>query len=189
MVFQRLFLVSFLTVGLSSLIIKSSKGQGADQPPDLSSLSDADLKTLTIQLERIACYGTCPAYSVTIHGDGRVEYSGKSRVKETGAREGRIEMDKIKALASEFAKIKFLSFDEDYAGKKCKGYCTDMATAVTELKIRGVAHRVKHYYGCGGVPKSLFDLESAIDKTANSEQWTGDVSKAGPFGTTCSNGN
>jgi hypothetical protein len=64
-----------------------------------------------------------------------------------------------------------------------------MATAITELSIRGVTQRVKHYYGCRGAPKSLFDLESVIDKSANSEQWTGDVSNAGPYGTTCSGGN
>ena len=28
-------------------------------------------------------------------------------------------------------------------------------------------------------------LELAIDKLVNSEQWTGDQSKTGPFGTTC----
>jgi hypothetical protein len=31
---------------------------------------------------------------------------------------------------------------------------------------------------------SLFDLESAIDKSANAEQWTGDVSQQGADGTT-----
>lgn len=185
MTFQKLSLVSFSVVGLLLLVNRSPKGQGPDHPPDLSSLSDADLKTLTIQLERTACYGFCPAYSVAIHGDGRVEYTGKSHVKETGAREGQIKIDAIRTLVSEFAKTKFWELAEDYSGKKCKRYCTDMPTAVTELKITGMTHRVNHYYGCGGVPKSLYELESAIDKAANSEQWTGDVSKAGPFATTC----
>jgi uncharacterized protein DUF6438 len=141
---------------------------------------------MTIQLERTGCFGNCPAYSVTVRGDGRVEYNGSRNVKETGAREGRIETEKVRALASEFAKMKFWGIAEDYSEAKCRGRrCTDMASAVTELSIKGVSHRVTHYYGCGSAPKSLFDLESAVDKSANSEQWTGDVSKAGPFGTTC----
>jgi hypothetical protein len=83
--------------------------------------------------------------------------------------------------------MKFWGLNEDYdSAAKCKGYCTDMPTALTEVRIKGASHRVKHYYGCGGAPKSLFELESAIDKSANSEQWIGDMSKAGPFGTTCS---
>ena len=88
LVFQRLFMVRLLITGLSLLVIKSSLGHSGDQTPDLSSLSDADLKTVTIQLERTGCYGTCPGYSVTIHGDGRVEYNGKSHVKEIGTQEG-----------------------------------------------------------------------------------------------------
>ena len=178
--------VTLLSAGLALLVIRLTLAQVGDQPPDLSSLSDADLKTITIQLERSRCFGICPAYTVTIHGDGRVEYNGKSYVKQTGTREGRIGADKIRDLLSDFRKTKFWGITEDYSEEKCKGrFCTDMATAVTELTIKGQTHRVKHYYGCGGAPKSLFDLESAIDKTANSEQWTGDVSKAGPFGTTC----
>jgi hypothetical protein len=190
MFFQKLFMVSLLIAGLSLLVIKLAQGYSGNQTPDLSSFSDADLKTVTIQLERTGCYGTCPAYSVTIHGDGKVEYNGKSHVKEMGAREGRIETDKIRALASVFAKMKFSGVAEDYSAAKCKGrVCTDMATAITQLSMRGATHRVKHYYGCGSAPKSLFDLESVIDKSANSEQWTGDVSNAGPYGTTCWGGN
>jgi hypothetical protein len=182
MTFQKLFVVG-LIAGSSLLAIKLR--QAGDQPVDLTSLSDADLKTMTIQLERTQCYGTCPAYSLTIRGDGLVEYNGKSHVKETGPREGRIETDKLRSLASEFAKTKFREIPEDYS-EKCRGrVCTDFPTAITELGIKGVRHRVKHYYGCASAPKSLFSLESAIDQSANSQKWTGDVSKAGPFGTTC----
>src|ERR1700732_4053120 len=174
MALQRFCLFSILIACLSLPGIKSALGHSDEQTPDLSSLSDADLKTLTIQLERTGCYGTCPAYSVTIHGDGRIEYNGKSHVKETGTRDGRIEVDKIRELASQFPKIKFWGITADYSEAKCRGrMCTDMATVVTEISIKGVTHRVNHYYGCGRAPKSLFDLESAIDKSANSEQWTG----------------
>jgi Domain of unknown function (DUF6438) len=171
------------------VVIKTASVRAADDDPDLSSLSDADLKTVTVRLERIGCYGTCPAYTVTIHGDGRVEYAGKSGIKEKGTREGRIEADTIRTLAVEFAKAKFLTLPEEYSEANCRRYCTDMATAVTELSVKGATHRVKHYYGCGGAPKALFELESAIDKSANVERWTGDVSRAGPFGTTCTNRN
>jgi hypothetical protein len=120
MVFQRGFMVSLLIAGLSLQVIKSASAHRGDQTPDLSSLSDADLKTVTIQLERTGCYGTCPAYLVTIHGDGRVEYNGKSHVKEIGTREGRIETGKIRALASVFAKMKFWGLAEDYSAAKCR---------------------------------------------------------------------
>ena len=189
MTFKQLFIGSLLAAGLSLPSIKSAISHSGDQSPDLTSLSDADLKTLTIQMERTTCYGTCPGYSLTIHGDGRVEYNGKSQVKEVGTRDGRIELDKIRALTLVFARMKFWEVAEDYSEEQCKGrVCTDMPTAITELRVRGLVHRVKHYFGCGSAPKSLFELESAIDKAANSEQWRGDSGKGGPFGTTCFGG-
>ena len=190
MTFHRLFIMSVLIVVSSLLVIKTASGHFADEAPNLSSLSDADLKAVTVRLERFACFGTCPVYTVTIHGDGRVEYNGKSSVKQKGTRDGRIETDTIRTLISEFAKAKFWALPEEYSEAQCTGrVCTDMATAVTELTVRGVTRRVEHYYGCGSAPKVLFDLEAAIDRSANVEQWTGDVSKAGPVGTSCSNRN
>ncbi len=49
------------------------------------------------------------------------------------------------------------------------------------MTARGATHKVKHYYGCGNAPSSLFELESSMDKTVNSQQWTGDVREAGPL--------
>lgn len=185
---RRVLTLAFV---LAPLILGSNVASGhpSDEKLDPHSVSDDDLKTATVRLERIGCYGTCPAYKLTVHGDGRVEYDGQNHVKEKGLQEGHIETDKVKALVSEFARAAFVTLPEDYPEAKCSRYCTDMATAATELSLKGVTHRVKHYYGCGGVPKALFDLESAVDKAANVEQWTGDVSKAGPFGTTCWNRN
>src|SRR5262249_8346376 len=145
----------------------------------------ADLKTVIVRFERKPCFGNCPAYTVTIHGDGRVDYVGKADVKEKGERHGRIETAALKTLMSEFGRAKFLSLPDYSLGKCTCRRCTDMPTVVTEITGAGVDHKVNHDYGCGCAPRALFELESAIDKAANAEQWTGDVSQQGPFGTTC----
>jgi len=189
MALRRLF-IGALVVEICLLTgTKIVTGSPGDQTPDLSSLSEADLKTVTVRFERTVCYGTCPAYTVTLHGDGGIEYSGKSHVKQQGTRERRIDPGPIKTLMREFARAKFLSLSDDYSGEKCScRRCTDMPTAITELSVSGLTHRVNHYYGCACAPKTLFELESAIDKLAGTEQWTGDVSKQGPYGTTCFGG-
>jgi hypothetical protein len=181
-----------ILVAIASLVVLQTASayrhrQTSDQTPDLGALPDADLKAATIHLERTLCYGSCPAYTVTIHGDGRVEYSGTYGVKLTGKQTGRADPETVKRLLAQFAQAKFFAIKEDYSEKKCScsRRCTDMPSAVTELVAGGVTHRVNHYYGCGCAPKALFELESAIDKAAQVEQWTGDVSKAGPYGTTC----
>lgn len=181
-------LTAVLLLVVASLgAIKAATGFQAGHTPDLAALSDADLKTATVHFERSACYGTCPAYVLTIYGDGRVEYSGKNHVKVKAAREGRIEQASVKTLLKEFERANFLSISNQYGNSNCgcKNRCTDMATAITDLTVGGVTHHIEHYYGCICAPKALFNLESAIDKAAHIEQWTGDVSKQGPFGTTC----
>lgn len=185
--FGRVALVGLIGAASLLFILNIPKGRSVGQEADAGALSDSDLKTVTISLERGACYGTCPGYSIVIHGDGRFEYNGKSHVKETGAREGRIEGDKIRNLASEFVKAKFETIDEVYSDQNCKGrVCTDFPTAITEFASKGTRHKVTHYHGCGSAPKVLFELEVAVDKAANSERWTG--SHGGPYGTTCFEG-
>jgi hypothetical protein len=159
----------------------SPRGQTSSQ-----SLSDGDIKTAFIRFERKACYGSCPAYTLTIHGDGRIEYVGGAHVKTSGSAAGRIEAKDFKALLAEFEQAKFGSIADNYSAEKCAcRRCTDMTSVVTELSVGAASHKVNHYYGCACAPEALFKLESAIDKAANSEQWTGDVSKQGPYGTTC----
>ena len=156
------------------------------QGPQLSNLTESELKEIVVRLERTTCYGNCPAYKLTIHGDGRVEYEGNDNVKVKGKKNGRIEPADVKLLVSEFDKANYFSI-EQYTQDHCSSctLCTDMPTATTEITVKGNYHRVEHYYGCRCAPKPLWNLEGTIDKAVNTEQWTGDVSKNGPFGTTC----
>jgi len=183
-----LFIGVLSLILMSCLLLVAASSSESVQTKDLTALSDSDLHEVTIMMERQGCYGNCPSYLLTIKGDGTVEYVGKENVNVKGTRQGTIKLETLKKLMSDFASAGFLSISTDYSEYHCKcGYCTDMPTAITTLKIKGTNHSVTHYYGCRCAPRSLFDLETAIDKSANVEQWTGDVSKNGPFGTTCTN--
>jgi hypothetical protein len=155
------------------------------QNPQLSNLTEGELKQIAVRLERSGCYGNCPAYKLTIHGDGRVEYEGADNVKVKGKKDAVIDLADVKRIVSEFDKAAYFSI-EQFTEEKCScTLCTDMPTATTEIQVKGTSHRVEYYFGCGCAPKALWALEEAIDKIARTEQWTGDVSKQGPFGTTC----
>ncbi|HSK42339.1 MAG TPA: DUF6438 domain-containing protein [Candidatus Binatia bacterium] len=177
----RYVALAALVVALAFLGVSSSPAQTVD----LGSLSDNDLKAVVIHLERTRCYGNCPAYVLTIHGDGSVEYLDKEKPGIKDPQKGKIDGGALKALVAEFARMKFLSLP-DYLLEKCTcRQCTDLPSAITEIVVRGETHRVRHDYGCGCAPKELFELEKAIDKAVKVEQWAGDTSKKGPFGTTC----
>ena len=175
------FAVCFAGLIVAVIATASAKSQDLN----LSQLTDAELDSLVIQFERTTCYGNCPAYRLTIYGDGRVEYNGLKFVKLAGPAQGRVGRVELKTLVEQLSKADFLKIDQ-YTEKSCScTLCTDMPTAITEVKLKNKSHRVEHYYGCRCAPKALWDVEEAIDKITRSEQWTGDVSKQGPLGTTC----
>lgn len=176
----------FFVLFLAGFMSGQSQTPSSTTEKDLSSISDTDLRGLVISMERNGCFGTCPVYSLTIHGDGSVRYSGEKYVKVAETRETTISLQELRTLLKEFEKAKFVSIGEDFSGSKCTcGQCTDMASAVLQVKVGSISHKVNHYFGCACAPKSLFELELAIDKAVDSQQWVGDLKGKGPFGTTC----
>jgi hypothetical protein len=125
--------------------------------------------SLVITLERTACFGSCPIYTLSIQGDGSVIYEGIDFVAVTGRQETRIGLDQVKDLAAAFVQIDywalpdFVSFD-----------MTDMPSAATSISIGGTMKSVDHYYGDLHAPQALYELEQLIDEVAHTKQWIGD---------------
>src|SRR4030095_2830429 len=183
--FWRIFGIVCTTVLLLFVLIAIAITSSSTQGPASNAQPDS-LSSAAISLERTACYGNCPSYVVTLRGDGTVEYVGRNYVKVEGPQHSTIKTDFLKSLMDEIARAGFTTITDTYSQEKCRCVlCTDMPSAITRLTTDGVTHTVNHYYGCRCAPRSLFDLERAIDKAANVEQWTGDTSKSGQFGTTC----
>jgi len=124
-------------------------------------------KELVIKLERTACFGKCPVYSLMIKGDGTVIYAGVQFVKTTGIQETKISMDAVNQLILDFEKADYFSLKESYTkfGK------SDMPSANTSISIGGRTKAIKHYLGDLTAPKQLTELENKIDEIVNSAQW------------------
>lgn len=134
---------------------------------------------LKITLERTVCYGTCPAYKLTITADGAVVFEGRLFVKKEGATiKSAISQERLKQLIAEFDRVKFFSLEDDYMEDRrvCDELATDNPTAYTSIRINGKSKTIKHYHGCRGpkVPKELTELENNIDKIVNTAQWLPD---------------
>ena len=138
------------------------------------SLSLATVPVIT--LERTVCFGTCPAYKLTIYSDGKVEYEGEEFVKQKGKAEGRITEAELKELVREFEKIDYFNLDDHYGSgnkKNCPESWTDHPTAATSLNWNGKKKTVVHYHGCRGsaVLNQLTALEDKVDEVAKTERW------------------
>jgi len=117
-----------------------------------------------IELERTACFGTCPVYSVRIYADGKIVWHGNSYVNSRGAmttqvgsRESRALIDKLKAAG-------FWGLCNSYSQM-----VSDFPTTLTRLHIGNAEKQVSNY--ANSAPTWLQDFEIAIDAFADTHRW------------------
>lgn len=126
-----------------------------------------DWNSLRITLSRTLCYGTCPDYSVEIHGDGTVIYTGNRFVAVTGVQKSRISMDAVRELVDLFHKADYFSLRDAYAAT-----VTDNPTFYTSISFDGKTKKVRNYVGWEvGIPQGVTNIEEAIDRVADTYKW------------------
>jgi hypothetical protein len=144
-------------LGLPALAADKAPAAAATQSPILASL------------ERTACYGTCPIYTVTVHTDGTVEYQGKRFVKVMGPQVAKLSPDQVKALREAFAQAKYFELKGTFDCLQM----TDLPWAITRYREAGKERSIRHYFGCRGAPEALKTLERRIDEIVGTERWVG----------------
>jgi hypothetical protein len=117
----------------------------------------------SIELERTACLGTCPGYSVTIFSDGRIRYEGKYFVKVIGVRMKVVPASKFNRLVAKVHEIGFFGLEAAY-----RGTVTDLPTTFVTVTRGGVRKKVEDYMGA---PKGLRELEQLIERVAQVSRW------------------
>jgi hypothetical protein len=123
-----------------------------------------DVGRVEIQLKRTPCYGSCPAYTVHLFGDGRVEYRGDRYVSILGVRSYRIDPSAVSELTKKFYEKGFFNFCTSYRWK-----ATDQATDETTIHFGNIAKTVSVYGG--KAPEGLEELQNQIEQTANVAQF------------------
>src|ERR1051325_1613391 len=118
-----------------------------DSPPAALARSKGDL----ITLERTACFGACPMYTVTIASNGRVTFEGRRFTKVSGIAHGKITGKAFRRLVKEFEAINYFSLPDRYTPgtPDCPRMITDLPSANTSLRLRGKLKTVMQYHGCG----------------------------------------
>jgi Domain of unknown function (DUF6438) len=124
-----------------------------------------------VTLERGVCFGACPAYSVTISGDGKVVYEGISFVDIVGAQQATIQADKVAVLLDRIESVDFFALDDEYLAS-----ATDLPSKTISLTMNGLTKQVLHYGGdCDAdfdpAPPEICEIENLIDEVAGTQQW------------------
>jgi hypothetical protein len=117
----------------------------------------------SIVLERTRCYGTCPAYRLSLARSGAVHFQSLNPGDSARVGTGTLAPGAFDALVAEAARIGFAGLPERIIGTPV---CGQMVTI-----FGGGAKRVEDYHGCRGVPPELRRFETAIDSAAGSSRW------------------
>jgi hypothetical protein len=127
----------------------------------------ADPTDFSIQLSRSGCYGTCPSYSVVIHGDGKLDFHGGGYVAIPGDHQARIEPEAAARLLERFRAADFFELKDTY-----RAGVTDNPTYSLELVIGARKKTVIDYVGTWvGMPALVNELEDAVDEAAGTDRW------------------
>jgi len=122
-----------------------------------------------ITLERTACFGSCPIYTVSILEDGTVLYNGERFVSVTGEQTSTIDPTVVAQMVKAFEDAGYFDWDTSYENMTI----TDMPTVTTSVTHDGKTHQIARYAGDYSAPLALPFLEAWIDQMVNSQLWTG----------------
>lgn len=140
-------------------------------PPPSSTPMEHVVPGEVLEMERTMCYGTCPAYKLTVFEDGRVVYEGRDFVVTKGNAEKNIDAASLEKLRDAFRAAGYLGLgDYTYDAKLDP---TDGPSTNLYYAEGGRAHRLGHYAGSHRAPKKLDVLESEIDRILDTDKWIG----------------
>jgi ankyrin repeat protein len=137
--------------------------------PEVPFPAQVDRATLEFGLERTSCYGSCPAYKVTIAGDGTVNWYGGAGwgAKVPGHHVGHVPEKTVTELLDRFRAADFLSALPHYHSN-----WTDNPTQTLTLRMGDRTWTVVDYDGLkDGLPVPVRELEAAVDEAADTKLW------------------
>ena len=135
-----------------------------------------DMKSLTIQMARGPCYGSCPSYTITIHANGLVEYVGVKHVRVQGSQKSAISQEQVIQLLQNLDRVHFSSLED-----RAFAWCFDSGSVSVLVSVDGKTKRVVSDDWCTGSKSGLqaqfVKTAAQIDTMVGSGKW---VSCDGP---------
>ena len=163
------------SVALFILGLVACAPRKAASPPAENSAKANVAARPAITLERTACFGSCPVYTISVTPSGQVTFEGRAHVRQLGTATGQIPKQRVDALLVELERAGYFDFASRYAASApaCGRYVTDLPSAISSATLGGRTKRIEHDHGCGSAPGALLVLEHRIDEVLGSGRWTG----------------
>lgn len=118
-----------------------------------------------IGLERTACNGTCPIYTVVFKSDGSFRFVGEENVTRKGKLSGRISPDQFHRLAEYLIESGYMNMEANYDLPMIADFPSTYTMAVV-----GEKRKLVRNYGDLG-PVKLWALQQSIDSLLTGAEW------------------
>ncbi len=119
--------------------------------------------TVLVSLQREACFGKCPLYSVRVMTDGAVTFEGERFVAVTGTSTAQLDPAALGTLVARLEASGFERWKPAYTTREV----TDLATVELRFKDK----TIRHYLGDAHAPAELTALEADVDTLLGTSQW------------------
>ena len=110
---------------------------------------------LLIKMEKTACYGSCPVYTIMIDQKGNALFEGVENTEHIGLYSFRLNKKQLELLRSYFSQAGFFDMEDKY-----HAFVTDLPTIYVTYHSDGKKKKIMDYYGA---PQELKDLEKQIE--------------------------
>jgi len=131
--------------------------------PPLSMVATDKLSPV-IEMNKGACFGRCPVFTLTIYSNGVASYNGERHTDKMGLYLKRLPKSELEALLAAFKKADLWQYPDVY-----RSQFPDLpAVNITYHE----AERSKSILGKETRPEAVIELEGRLNTLANSEGWT-----------------
>ena len=138
---------SIVSIIVAALIPIGASGQA----PGTGARTTAIPDDLVIKLERTACFGECPVYTVTIDARGNVSYEGARFVRVEGRQTDRIPLSRVVSILETAERIGFFRLRDEYRVIQnpdgSSTIVTDLPAVFVTITRAGRSKRIEDYFG------------------------------------------
>jgi len=120
-------------------------------------------KDFSLSMNKGACFGSCPVYSIQIDHVGNMVYDGKRFTEKSGMHKNKLSKVEFQSVIDQLAKMNFFALPENY-----KSGIADLPSVTIAHTHRGLSKSVT---GKDTRPALLKELQQLIETFAQKDGW------------------
>lgn len=116
-----------------------------------------------ITLEKTACFGACPVYTLNIYNSGIIELTGKENLPYKGKYCSRLKRAEWTRIRQAYLSGQFFSFKDQYTSR-----VKDLPSTFVTFRSEGKSKTIEDY---DGAPEELKKLEEMVVRLIETQRW------------------